>query len=243
MLASVQVKSVRVATTNSGWHSAYYISFRGILMNIRHITAATILSLAMTSAFAGDWYVVGSLGQAKVQDSGKSDIDAALIAGGVTGLSSSIDDTDTGYKFQLGYSFNPNLAIEGGYVDLGEMTYKASGTLLGIPGNAKGTVEANGWNIAVVGTLPLNQQFSLFGKFGSIYTDVDAKVTLSGGGGSISAKANASDWETSFGFGATYQINKQWGVRAEWERFNNLGDSDTGESDVDLLSVGAVFRF
>jgi hypothetical protein len=56
-------------------------------------------------------------------------------------------------------------------------------------------------------------------------------------------KANASDWETSFGFGATYQINKQWGVRAEWERFNNLGDSDTGESDVDLLSVGAVFRF
>lgn len=212
-------------------------------MKIKHITAATILSLAMASAFAGDWYVVGSLGQAKVQDSSKSDIDAELISAGVTGLSSSMDDTDTGYKLQVGYSFTPNWAIEGGYVDLGEMSYKATGSLGGVAGNAKATVEANGWNIAGVGTMPINQQFSLFGKLGAIYADVDAKATLTGGGGSISDKASTTDWKANFGFGATYQFNKQWGMRAEWERFSNLGDSDTGESDVDLLSVGVVFRF
>lgn len=64
-------------------------------MNIKHIAVTAILSTAMVSAFAGDWYGVASIGQSKAQDSYKSSLDAGLPA---VGLTSSMDDTDTGYK-------------------------------------------------------------------------------------------------------------------------------------------------
>ena len=206
-------------------------------MNIKQITAATILSVAMASAFAGDWYGVGSIGQSKTKDSFKSTFDSGLPAGGLT---SSMDDTDTGYKLQLGYKFTPNWAIEGGYVDLGKLNYNA--TYTGPPaGNASGEVKAHGWNVAGVGTYPLNNQFSLFGKLGVIDAKIEGSLNdTNGNGGSISKTKVKTNW----GLGANYNVSKQWGLRAEWERFSKLGDSNSiGESDVDLLSVGLVYNF
>jgi hypothetical protein len=46
-----------------------------------------------------------------------------------------------------------------------------------------------------------------------------------------------------FGFGASFDIGKTAAVRIEWERFMDVGESDTGQSDVDLLSASLVFRF
>jgi len=217
-------------------------------MNVKRITAATILSLAMTSAFAGDWYVVGSVGQAQVKDFNKDDIDAGLVSDlGVTGLASSIDDKDTGYKLQLGYKFTPNWAIEGGYIDLGESNYNANFTgsvIPGGPGSANAEIKASGWNIAGVGTYPVNDQFSVFGKLGLIDAKVEANIGVTAGGLSADDSVSSTKWKTHWGVGASYNVNKQWGLRAEWERFNKLGDDDTvGESDIDLLSVGVVFNF
>lgn len=62
----------------------------------------------------------------------------------------------------------------------------------------------------------------------------------------MSASDSADDTSAKgyWGIGAAYRFNKQWSLRAEWERFNKLGDENkTGESDVDLLSVGVVFNF
>lgn len=203
-------------------------------MNIKHIAVTAILSTAMVSAFAGDWYGVASIGQSKAQDSYKSSLDAGLPA---VGLASSMDDTDTGYKLQLGYKFTPNWAIEGGYVDLGKLNYNATYT----GGSASGEVKASGWNIAGVGTYPLNDQFSLFGKLGVIDAKVKGSLNdTTGNSGSI----RKTKWNTNWGLGANYNLSKQWGLRAEWERFSKLGDSGSiGESNVDLLSVGVVFKF
>lgn len=210
------------------------------MKNIKRFTVAAALSLTMASAFAGDWYLVGSIGQSKVKDAGKGDIDAALVSAGATGLSSSLDDTDTGYKFQLGYRFNPNWAIEGGYVDLGKFNYNATFT----GGTASAQVKASGLNIAGVGTYPINDQFSVFGKLGFIDGKVEESITATGPGGTASGSASATKVKANYGFGATYNLSKAWGLRAEWERFSKLGDNNTtGESDVDLLSVGVVFNF
>ena len=32
-------------------------------------------------------------------------------------------------------------------------------------------------------------------------------------------------------------------MRIEWERFNNTGSNTTGTTDMDMLSIGAMFRF
>jgi len=209
-------------------------------MNIKHLAVATILSVSMASAFAGDWYAVGSIGQSKVKDGNKSEIDSGLVSAGVTGLSSSLDEKDTGYKLQLGYKFTPNWAIEGGYVDLGKFKYNATFT----GGGANAEVKASGWNIAGVGTVPINDRFSLFGKLGLIDAKVKGSVTATGPGGTASGNTSSTKSKANWGIGANYGVSKAWGLRAEWERFSKLGDKNTtGESDVDLLSVGVVFNF
>jgi hypothetical protein len=41
-----------------------------------------------------------------------------------------------------------------------------------------------------------------------------------------------------------YDVSPKFAIRAEWERFDKVGDKNkTGEGDVDLLSVGLKFSF
>lgn len=49
--------------------------------------------------------------------------------------------------------------------------------------------------------------------------------------------------DLAFGLGANWKINKSIGLRAEWERFQNLSVDGGTERDVDLLSLGASYRF
>jgi predicted porin len=46
-----------------------------------------------------------------------------------------------------------------------------------------------------------------------------------------------------WGLGAQYDFSKSTALRAEWERFENVVDTRTGEADVDLISVGLQVRF
>lgn len=199
-------------------------------MRIKAMLALSVLSLAAASASAGDWYGVASIGRSSIDEGAKGDIDSELIALGATGLSSSLDDSNTGYKLQLGYQFNENWALEGGYVDLGKFKYNSASSL----GALNADVKATGWNIDAVGTLPINEQFSVFGKIGLIRAKFEATATGPGGSASASETESKSTW----GIGGTYNFSKTVGVRAEWERFN-MGDN----SDVDLLSVGLAFKF
>jgi opacity protein-like surface antigen len=45
------------------------------------------------------------------------------------------------------------------------------------------------------------------------------------------------------GLGAQYNLSKSVGLRAEWERYFEVGDNTTGEMDIDLISVGVVYKF
>lgn len=167
---------------------------------------------------------------------GQSDAkDACSELGGV-GFSGSCDDTSTGKKIFLGYQFTQNFAVEGGYVDLGK--FKASGTVLGVPVSAY--AKAKTWQLVAVGTLPLANNFSLFGKAGLHNWDADAGVTALG----LTSTTSDKGIDLTFGVGAGYEITKNLGLRLEWERFRHVGEDDTtGKSDVDLLSVGLRYRF
>lgn len=206
---------------------------------IRKSIAAAALALLSASAFAGDVYILGSVGQASTKIN-KSGMDNALIDAGVTGLSSSTKETDTAYKLQLGYQFNQYFAVEGGYVNMGEGKYSANFN----GGVGKATWKVDGWNIDAVGILPVSDKFALFGKLGTFaaHTKVDASAT--GPGGSASGSDSANNWSTHYGIGASYAFTKSVGLRVEYERFDKVGkDNSTGKSDVDLWSVGVAYKF
>ena len=193
----------------------------------RHVLALLAASAISVPAFAADTggYVFGMFGQTKVKD-----IDT-------TGLGNpSKDDTGTGFKVGGGYAFTRNFAVEGAYVDLGKAT--ASGTFGG--SNASATFKSSGLLVAAVGMVPLSQQFSLLGRLGLINATVKIDATL----GNASASDKSTDMKTTFGVGASYSFTPKFAVRADYDVYQKLGDNaTTGESDVNMLSVGVVYKF
>jgi OOP family OmpA-OmpF porin len=132
------------------------------------------------------------------------------------------DDEDTGLKLFGGYKVNPNFAVEGAWVDLGEIL-----SLTGPGGTA--TVEIDGFQIAGVGTIPINPQFGIFGKLGAYMWDAS--------GGGVASGVSDDGTDIMFGAGVMWNSSRQLGFRAEWERF------DIDDENVDFLSVGVQFNF
>jgi OOP family OmpA-OmpF porin len=192
--------------------------------------AVLILGLAAipSMAQAENWYAGASAGQSKVQDMIECDLD----------ISCSSDDTDTGWKIFGGYQFNPNGAVEFGYVDLGKFVASGTDSFLG---DVSFDAKPSGFTAALVGSLPIGQNFGLMGKVGMFFWDVDVNASSSVLG---SGSDSSSGTDLTFGLGLKYDFSKIVGVRAEWERFMDVGDDNTtGQSDIDLLSVGVVFKF
>ena len=181
------------------------------------------LSLLPITAFAG-WY--GGVGAGQSQ----ADVDCDLD------ITCSADDTDTAIKLFAGNQITQNLGVEFGYVDLGEMKINGSDSFLG---TANASIEATGFFAAVTGSMPLGG-VSLFGKLGLLRWDIDANVNTSIGSGSVSE----SGTDPFLGVGAQIPLGQNLAIRAEWERFMDIGDTDTtGQSDVDVISVGLMFKF
>lgn len=216
-------------------------------MDVKLLASAGLV-LGLTAGFiplaAADpgWYVGLSGGQSRA-DTDAGELDSTFRSLGFTS-SSTVDKTDTGWKLFAGYQFNPYFAVEGGYVDLGKFSF--STTVTAAPagyttGSLSGNVKTkNGFLVDAVGIWPATDKVSVFGKLG-LYS---IKTELSASGPSGSLTESSTDSNLHWGIGAGYDFNKNFGARLEWERFNDVGNKDkTGEANVDLLSVGVVYKF
>jgi OmpA-OmpF porin, OOP family len=88
----------------------------------------------------------------------------------------------------------------------------------------KGGTEVTSLEVVALGMFPLTQQFSLLGKLGLASVDVDSSA-----GGDTKT-------ELTYGIGVQFEATPKIGVRAQWQRYDT-------EEEIDLLSVGVVFRF
>ncbi len=204
------------------------------------LLAAGLLSVA-PAAFAmnPNWYVGASVGRSNMKE-GAGDVNDALGNDGYTALSSSTHDTrDTGYKVFLGYQFNPNFALEGGYANLGEMKFDST-VAAPTPGSLSGDIKTRrALFFDAVGTAPLGDNFSLFGKIGVYNAKTD--LNASGSAGSVSSSGTHTGFH--YGAGVGYAINKNLEARLEAEQFHRVGTSGTGTGNVNLYSVGLEYRF
>jgi OOP family OmpA-OmpF porin len=184
------------------------------------------------------WYLGANVGRsrANIDESG---ISSRLLGAGFTASTISNDDSDTGYKLFAGYKFNRNFALEGGYFDLGRFSYTATT----VPaGTLKGNIKLNGVNLDAVGILPISRNFSAFGRVGVNYAQ--AKDSFSGTGAVTVLNTNPSKSEANYKYGAglQYDFSNALGMRFEAERYR-INDAVGSKGDVDLLSVGLVYRF
>ncbi len=150
---------------------------------------------------------------------------AGLLNAGLVG---SCDEKDAAWKIFGGYQFNRVFGAEAGYTKLGEAHMR------GALGSAQAV--ASGFEMVAVATMPVSGLLAVYGKAGFLRWDVD----LSGAGISI------GDTGTSMTLGAGFQypFTKRLAARAEWQRYNDVGnDNTTGQSDVDVFSIGLVIKF
>jgi len=189
-----------------------------------------LVAFAVHAVQAQDTYVVLSAGEAQLKK-------------WCDGVGGSCDDKGTGYKVLVGRNFTPNVGAELGYVDFGKFT--ATDNSLGFPINGEAKGRAIGGSI--VGNIPFNA-LSLFGKAGAYYTHTELDVSALG----TFVSGSGNKFVPELGVGVRFMFNKQFGIRAEFERFFDLGDFDVSgpggtahvdKSDVDMFSAGIEFHF
>ena len=184
------------------------------------------------------WIIGGNVGQsrAKIDD---AQITARLLGSGFGTSSMSEDDRDIGYKIFGGYKYNKYLSVESGYFDLGKFGF----TSTTVPaGSLTGTIKIRGLNLDAVGTLPVSERFSVFGRIGAQYAQV--KDTFIGSGAvtvtNPSPKKNALNYKA--GVGVQYALTDSLGLRGEVERYR-INDAVGSRGDIDMASIGLVYVF
>ena len=117
-------------------------------------------------------------------------------------------DDDIGFKLLGGYQFHRNIAAELGY----GMLYD------------KGGAEVTAIELVAVGMFPIANQFSIIGKLG--FANVDVEV----------AGASDDKTELTWGLGVQYDLSRNLGLRALWQRYET-------DNSVDFLAVGVTWKF
>lgn len=173
----------------------------------------------------------------------------ALTDGGetVTGAPSSLDDTDNAWTANVGYRFNSYVAAEFGYVNLGEALYKAQTNSTDGVNTFVDTfnvrVLSAGPTAALLGVFPFSS-FEVYGKAGIFFSKTKVRNKLEVAGDEpISAEVKADSQDIFYGIGAAWNFSDNYAVRVQYQKFLSVGDNDhTGETDVDFISVGILFR-
>lgn len=152
----------------------------------------------------------------------------AVAAGGYVGVnagSAKIDltgfDSTTSFGVFGGYAFNENFAAEVAYTNFGSKDYPAAGVM---------GVKSHAYSVSAVGSWPINEQFSLFGKLGFATTTLEA-----------TGFASTSKSDLTYGVGAQFNVNKQVGIRLGYDSYK-VSDSFTNANQ-NVMSIGALFNF
>jgi OOP family OmpA-OmpF porin len=210
-------------------------------MTIRNILLAGFVGLgvlASSASFAaGPWY--GGVGAGWTRtNAGASDIHLNLQSEHAP-TSTTVDDTDKGWKLFVGYQYNPRLAFELSYTALGDFTLNADITSPG-SGTLSDKVSPKAWCLSALGsTLPQNN-FSFTGRAGICHWDDNFGGTHTIAMVETPEEPNSTGTGLLLGFGVNYDLGNNMSVRAEWERYFDVIHD---KKDADLLSIGLAVRF
>ena len=181
----------------------------------KNLLVIALLSALTAPAFAEDMYASIGLGSSAIPDDG-----SGITASGLS------------YSLLFGYKINKNFAAEVGYTSL-----LSSATMNGLSAGATGSVTANGFEIAGIGSYPINDQFSVFYRLGYASMSVTPNVSAPGYTNNTS-QTNAG---LVYGPGIQYDINKQIGVRVGYNIYNLPGSN--GDVIINQPYVSASYGF
>jgi len=160
------------------------------------------------------------------------------------------DSEDSSYGFVVGWRMSEHFALEGGYLDLGDVTYRDRST--GLFGNAPPpqnwaqNVESSTSGIALsaLGILPLSYRWEVYARAGVLISNNTESVFITNGIASESLRASKSGADLLAGVGISFSLVEIYNVRLEYGRVFDAGEDDTlDEADVDMAQLNITVSF
>lgn len=204
------------------------------------LSLVTLAVIASCAALADDsaWYIGGNVGPSKAVIDNER-ITNTLMGQGASSVSIVDDNRDRGFKIYGGYQVNKYFALEGGYFDLGRFSFDATT----VPaGTLNGSIKLRGVNLDLVGTVPITERFSAFGRIGANYAQARDSFSSTGAVHVLNPNPTKRDTNLKVGLGVQYAFTDSLAMRAEVERYR-INDAVGNKGDVDLVSVGLVYKF
>ena len=84
------------------------------------------------------------------------------------------------------------------------------------------------FDVSFVGSWELGNRFAILGRIGAYRADTSDAGTNLG---------------PLFGLGASYELTRSAAFRLEWQRYDKLGPDTMPALDIDVVSLGALYRF
>lgn len=173
-------------------------------------------------------------------DYGEAKLDSDNFAG-----ASNREDTSDTWSVKFGYRFNRFIAIEAGYVDVGDFSASFTGPCAGCGSTARTSID--GFLVNAIGTWPIAEHFHLKGVLGATYRDLDASYASSG----VTNSWSESTTIFSFGAGIAVPINDHFEIDLDFTHYREIGlgltlGSSVGvidDAESNLLTLGLRFFF
>jgi OOP family OmpA-OmpF porin len=159
------------------------------------------------------------------------------LGGGLTSLTD--DDRDNGYKLFAGYQLNDNFAVEAGYFDLGQFGSRAIKDQVGA---LKTRTKTKGFNVDLVGSMPMTEKLSAFARAGVHYSEAKDRFQGSDNVVVTDRHRRERDTDMKWGGGLQYDFTQKFAMRLEAERYA-INDVIGNNGKINLYSLGALYRF
>ena len=139
-------------------------------------------------------------------------------------LNSPCDDDAFGAGMHIGYDFTDIIGLEYGVDYLGD--YKAN---FKSGANTVDTIDGDLWALTLAPKFNwhLNDTWNLFAKIGGAYM-------ISG---------DEKDFVPTGSLGAEYTIDRNWSVRAEYQRYQDISDDVLDDMDANFFGIGFNYKF
>lgn len=128
-----------------------------------------------------------------------------------------------------GYEFDKTFGIEGGYTNFRGLSHVSGNT-------SRLDSDRKSYYVAGKASMPLNEQFSLFGKLGAAHNKYEQSGTTSG----VAFNRDDSKTEVYAAIGGQYELSKQVALTLELERY---GKNPQVGSKSNVLTAAARYSF
>jgi hypothetical protein len=200
------------------------------------VLAVGVAASPVQAADAG-WYA-GARGGVATSSQDSSELNRALANRG-TGLTADVDDQDFGGSVYVGYEFAGGLALEVGYVDLGEYTVKLDGDVADPSAALQDSVRllgsgGGGFTAVARWNLRFADQFEFAPRAGLYYWDSENELRSD----SVRVSRDESGTDFTGGVSLAWRPGASWSLGVAWDYY-----AQADRNDVNVYGLQVEYRW